>query len=52
MDPSGTDLPAGAHVFLCGPPGFLRAVRPALLEAGTAESRLHSELFSPNDWLL
>lgn len=52
MDLSEVDLPDGAHVFLCGSPGFLQAVRPALLEAGVAETRLHAELFAPNDWLL
>lgn len=52
MDLSAVAVPDGAHVFLCGSPGFLQAVRPAFLSAGVAESRLHAELFAPNDWLL
>ena len=52
MDLSTVDLPEGAHVFLCGSTGFLQAVRPALLDAGVPEARIHAELFAPNDWLV
>ncbi|WP_216693331.1 globin domain-containing protein [Dietzia psychralcaliphila] len=52
MDLSSVDLPEGAHVFLCGSTGFLQALRPAFIEAGVPEQRLHAELFAPNDWLL
>ena len=52
MDLSAVELPADAHVFLCGSPGFLQAVRPAFLEAGIPAERLHAELFAPNDWLV
>lgn len=52
MDLSSVDIPEGAHVFLCGSPGFLQAVRPTFLGAGIPETRIHAELFAPNDWLL
>ena len=52
MDLATVDLPEGAHVFLCGSTGFLQAVRPALLDAGVPEARIHAELFAPNDWLV
>ena len=51
MDLSAVDLPADAHVFLCGSSGFLQAVRTGFLDAGVPEERIHAELFSPNDWL-
>ncbi len=46
----GIDLPEGAEVYLCGADGFVRAVRDQLLARGV--TRVHCELFSPNDWLL
>lgn len=46
----GVELPAGAEVYLCGADGFVRAVREQLLDRGV--TRVHCELFSPNDWLL
>lgn len=52
MDLSEVDLPADAHVFLCGSTGFLQAVRPAFVAAGVPEERIHAELFAPNDWLV
>lgn len=52
MDLTAVDLPEGAHVFLCGPTGFLQALRTGFLEAGVPEERLHAELFAPNDWLV
>ena len=52
MDLSEVELPADAHVFLCGSTGFLQSVRPAFLAAGVPEERLHAELFAPNDWLV
>lgn len=51
MDLSVVDLPAEAHVFLCGSTSFLQAVRPAFVAAGVPEDRIHAELFAPNDWL-
>ena len=50
MSLDGVELPEGAEVYLCGNDGFVRAVRDQLLERGV--TRVHSELFSPNDWLL
>lgn len=45
-------LPVGAEVYLCGSSTFLQGAREQLREAGVEESRVHFELFSPNDWLL
>ncbi|MGU3497961.1 globin domain-containing protein [Mycobacterium sp. C31M] len=50
MSLDGVDLPADAEVYLCGNDGFVRAVRDQLVARGV--TRVHSELFSPNDWLL
>ena len=52
MDLSEVDIPAGAHVFLCGGTGFLEAQRSALAALGVTEDRVHAELFAPNDWLV
>src|SRR5699024_12664542 len=52
MDLSEVAVPEDAHVFLCGSSGFLRAVRSGFLDAGVDGSRIHAELFSPNDWLV
>lgn len=46
----GVELPADAEVYLCGNDGFVRAVRDQLVSRGV--TRVHCELFSPNDWLL
>lgn len=46
----GVELPADAEVYLCGNDGFVRAVREQLVGRGV--TRVHCELFSPNDWLL
>ena len=46
----GVELPADAEVYLCGNDGFVRAVREQLVSRGV--TRVHCELFSPNDWLL
>lgn len=46
----GVELPADAEVYLCGNDGFVRAVRDQLVSRGI--TRVHCELFSPNDWLL
>ncbi|BBY79832.1 hemin transporter [Mycolicibacterium pulveris] len=45
-------LSAGADVYLCGNNGFVQAVRTQLLARGVRTAQIHSELFSPNDWLL
>jgi vanillate O-demethylase ferredoxin subunit len=39
--------PAGAHLYVCGPGGFMTAVLDAARAAGWDESRLHSEFFAP-----
>lgn len=46
----GVELPTDAEVYLCGNDGFVRAVRDQLVSRGI--TRVHCELFSPNDWLL
>lgn len=51
MDLSAVDLPEGAHVFLCGPGGFLQVLRKGFLAAGVPPAHVHAELFAPNDWL-
>lgn len=50
MSLDGVALPADAEVYLCGNDGFVRAVRDQLVARGV--TRVHCELFSPNDWLL
>lgn len=52
MDVRSVAIPDGAHVFLCGPTGFLQAVRAACLDAGVPAGQVHAELFAPNDWLV
>ncbi|MBV7296049.1 hemin transporter [Corynebacterium sp. TAE3-ERU12] len=49
---SKIDLPADADYYLCGSNGFLQAIRAQLDQRGIDRSRVHFELFSPNDWLL
>jgi nitric oxide dioxygenase len=47
-----SDLPAGAEVYLCGSSRFLRGARAQLLEAGAERSRIHYELFAPDEWAM
>ncbi|GAA1704607.1 FAD-binding oxidoreductase [Propioniferax innocua] len=46
------DVAGDAEIYLCGPAGFLQAVTERLSALGVGESRVHVELFTPNDWLL
>ena len=39
-------LEANDHVFVCGPPGLMRAVRSQLVRLGIANLQIHSEEFS------
>ena len=48
----GVTLPDSAEIYLCGNNGFVQAVRTQLMARGVPAARVHSELFSPNDWLL
>ncbi|MGV0853417.1 globin domain-containing protein [Mycolicibacterium phlei] len=48
----GIEIPASADIYLCGNNGFVQAVRGQLIQRGVPATRVHSELFSPNDWLL
>lgn len=52
MNLSEVDLPADADYYLCGANPFLQAIRAQLTETGIDKSRVHFELFSPNDWLV
>ena len=36
---------ADSHVYICGPAGFMKAVRDEALRLGWAEANIHSELF-------
>ena len=51
-DKGGVELPEGAEFYICGGNGFLQHVRDQLAGRGVDRSRIHFELFSPNDWLL
>lgn len=39
-------LPTDAAVYLCGPDGFMTAMRAALVAAGVTPAHIHSELFA------
>jgi nitric oxide dioxygenase len=52
MTLESVELRDDTEVYLCGNDGFVRAVRAQLATRGVAGSRVHCELFSPNDWLL
>lgn len=41
----GLDLPRDAHVYLCGPHGFMSDTRSALTDLGLEPARIHSEVF-------
>lgn len=51
MDPTDIAIPDGAHVYLCGPLPFMRAIRTHLLERGVAAADVHYEVFGPDLWL-
>lgn len=40
-------MPAGTHLYVCGPQGFMDAALQAARAAGWAQERLHSESFTP-----
>ena len=52
LDLDAVRLVDDAQIYLCGNNGFVQAVREQLVRRGVAASRVHCELFSPNDWLL
>jgi 3-ketosteroid 9alpha-monooxygenase subunit B len=39
------DAFADSRYFLCGPGGFMDSLKTALLDAGVAEDRIHTEQF-------
>lgn len=47
MTLSDIEIDDSAHVMLCGPGGFLSAMRGALLDREIDESRIHYETFGP-----
>nr|WP_260152931.1 globin domain-containing protein [Hoyosella altamirensis] len=51
VDLSGVDIPADAHVYLCGPLPFMQAVRAGLRDLDVAADRVHYEVFGPDAWL-
>lgn len=44
-------LTADSHVYLCGPPLFMHAVRYQALAAGVPAQHIHYEVFGPDVWL-
>lgn len=46
------DVAGNAEIYLCGSAGFLQAMTERLSALGVDDSRMHVELFTPNDWLL
>ena len=40
-------IPSDAHVFLCGPPGFMRAMIDAFGASGLSTTQIHFEDFGP-----
>ncbi|SBS71592.1 Nitric oxide dioxygenase [uncultured Mycobacterium sp.] len=52
MNLEDVEIADDAEIYLCGNAGFVQAVRAQLTGRGIATSRVHCELFSPNDWLL
>lgn len=47
-----TYVTADSIAFICGGDDFVASIRRQLLDSGVDSSRIHCELFSPNDWLL
>lgn len=47
MDLSDLQIDPAAHVMVCGPAGFLGAVRKDLQDLGVADERVHYETFGP-----
>lgn len=50
MDLSEIPLPAGLHVFTCGPLPFMRQVRTALLARQIPADHIRYEVFGPDLW--
>ena len=50
MDLTDVPLPAGVHVFTCGPLPFMRQVRGALLTRGVPADHIRYEVFGPDLW--
>ncbi len=42
-------VPQNADFYLCGPPAFLSSFTAGIQERGTAETKIHSELFGPGE---
>lgn len=50
MELSEVALPAGVHVFTCGPLSFMRALRSGLLVRGVPDDHISYEVFGPDLW--
>lgn len=52
MDLTEVDLPGDAEIFICGNGGFIQDVLGQLDAQSVSHTRIHSELFAPDEWLL
>lgn len=52
LDMTGLHLPDAATIFVCGNAGFVQAARTQLVDRGVDPSRVHCELFDPDEWVL
>ncbi|MBD8043386.1 hemin transporter [Arthrobacter sp. Sa2BUA2] len=51
MDLAAIELPADADYYLCGPLGFMQAIRSALIARGVPAQDIQYEVFGPDLWL-
>lgn len=51
VDFHGIDVDPDSEVYLCGPVPFMESVRTNLIERNLPESRIHYEVFGPDNWL-
>lgn len=52
VDVSQLDVPSDASVYLCGPLGFMKDTRSALVDAGVPGVQIQYEIFGPDQWML
>lgn len=52
VDVSQLDVPSDASVYLCGPLGFMKDTRSALVDAGIPGVQIQYEIFGPDQWML
>ncbi|KQO61521.1 globin domain-containing protein [Curtobacterium sp. Leaf261] len=51
MDLSSVALPRDADLLLCGPVGFMQAIRHQAVATGIPDERIRYEVFGPDSWL-